>query len=358
MASESRPGSAGSSPATDRPRFDIGNVPGVRLVREYRRDRFLPDFGAAIAVAALMVPHGMAYAQLAGVPAVTGLYTTVVAVLVYALVGPSRHLLLGPDSSLAPLIAAAVALVVADGDPAGAVAAAGLLALMTGGLCLLAGLLRLGYIAELLSRPVQLGYLNGLAIVMVASQLPTLFGFDGGGGSVPEILDGFFTGIADGLVNTWSLAIGLASLAVMLLGARMLPRFPAVLMAVVLAIAVVEALDLVSEGVPVVGEIPDGFPSPSIPSVDLDWVWPLFLASFGLTWVTLTDTTALSRGMAARNSEHVDANSEIMALGASNAAAGLFQGFPVSASTSRTATARAAGGTSQMVGVISAVTVT
>jgi len=155
----------------------LGRVPGVRLVRGYRRDLLRGDVVAGVAVTALMIPHGMAYAQLAGVPAVTGLYTTVTALLAYALFGPSRQLLLGPDSSLAPLIAAALAIVVTDGDPATAIAGAGVLALMTGALCVLAGLSRLGSIAELLSRPVELGYLNGLAIVMVVSQLPKLAGF-------------------------------------------------------------------------------------------------------------------------------------------------------------------------------------
>ena len=186
-----------------------------------------------IAVTALMIPHGMAYAELAGVPAVTGLYTTVAAVLTYALVGPSRVLLLGPDSSLAPLIAAAIAIVAADGDPAEAIAIAGVLALMTGGCCLLVGLLRAGYVAELLSRPVQLGYLNGLAIVMVASQLSKLCGFSSGGATVPEYLDGFLQGVADGLVNGWALGLGLACLAVIGVLGRWWRRVPGVLVAVI-----------------------------------------------------------------------------------------------------------------------------
>ncbi len=331
MALVSRRNSPGEPDAPAGAGGVLRRLPGVRLVAEYRADQAAPDLWAAIAVTALMVPHGMAYAQLAGVPAVTGIYTTIIAVLAYAVVGPSRHLLLGPDSSLAPLIAAALALVVTNGDPADAIAAAGVLAVMTGCLCLLAGLLRLGYTAELLSRPVQLGYLNGLAIV------------------------GTVDGIADGLVNTSALAIGVGCLVLILVTGRRSPRFPGVLLAVVVAIAAVEAFDLVGEGVPVIGEIPQGFPSPSVPSVSTDWLWPLFLASFGVTWVTLTDTTALSRGMAVHDGDRVDPNTEIMALGASNVAAGLFQGFPVSASTSRTATSRAAGGTSQMVGIISAV---
>ena len=283
----------------------------MRMLQRYRRDQLLPDFGAAVAVTALMIPHGMAYAELGGVPAVTGLYTTVVAVLAYAVFGPSRHLLLGPDSSLAPLIAAAIALVLSNGSPADAIAIAGVLALMTGMMCWLVGVMRLGYIAELLSRPVQLGYLNGLAIIMVCSQAAKLCGFSAGGETVPQILDGFVSGLADGLLNWWALGVGVAALAVILLVARTWPRVPGVLIAVVGAIAAVEVFDLVAEGVPVVGEIPQGFPSPSLPSVDTGDLWPLFLASLGLTWVTLADTTALSRGIAARNGDRVDPNADI-----------------------------------------------
>ena len=334
--------------------IDPGRIPGVRMVRGYRLAQLPQDAIAAIAVTALMIPHGMAYAELAGVPAVTGLYTTVAAVLTYALVGPSRVLLLGPDSSLAPLIAAAIAIVAADGDPAEAIAIAGVLALMTGGCCLLVGVLRAGYVAELLSRPVQLGYLNGLAIVMVASQLSKLCGFSSGGETVPEYLDGFLQGVADGLVNGWALGLGLACLAVIGVLGRWWRRVPGVLVAVIGSIAAVELLDLTQRGVPVVGSIPGGFPTPSLPTVPWDTVPSLLIAALGLTWVTLTDTTALSRGLAARGGDRVNPNSEIMALGASNIAAGFFRGFPVSASTSRTTTAQASGGRSQMVGVISA----
>ena len=334
--------------------IEPSRIPGVRMVRRYRVTQLPGDAMAAIAVTALMIPHGMAYAELAGVPAVTGLYTTVAAVLAYALLGPSRTLLLGPDSALAPLIAAAIALVVSDGDPVEAVAIAGVLALMTGGLCALVGALRFGYVAELLSRPVQIGYLNGLAIVMVASQLSKLCGFDSGGETVPEYLDGFISGVADGAVNQWALGLGLASLAAIGVLAKWWRRIPGVLVAVIGSTLAVELFDLTARGVPVVGAIPGGFPTPSIPAVGWDSLPTLLLAALGLTWVTLTDTTALSRGLAANGGERVDPNSEIMALGAANVAAGLFQGFPVSASTSRTTTARASGGRSQMVGVISA----
>lgn len=333
------------------------HLPGWQLVRTYRRSWLRGDLAAGFAVTALMIPHGMAYAELAGVPAVTGLYTTITSVLAYALFGPSRLLLLGPDSSLAPLIAAAIAVVVTDGDPAAAIATAGMLALMSGGLCVLAGVSRLGSIAELLSRPVQLGYLNGLAIVMVVSQAAKLAGFRTDAETPVEQAGDFVTGVGDGLVNGTTLLLGVAALVTILVLVRVSPSIPGVLVAVVGTIVVVRVFDLVDRGVSVVGVLPSGFPSPAWPSIEAGDVPSLLLASVGLAWVTLSDTTALSRGFAGRTGDRVDPNSEIMALGASNIAAGAFQGFPVSASTSRTTIAHASGGNTQLTGLISAVLV-
>jgi len=332
-------------------------VPGVQMIRRYRSEWLRGDLMAGVAVSALMIPHGMAYAELAGVPAVTGLYTTITAVLAYALFGPSRVLLLGPDSSLAPLIAAAIAITASDGEPGTAIAIAGMLALMTGGFCVLAGLSRLGSIAELLSRPVQLGYLNGLAIVMVVSQASKLAGFSVSGDTPIEQTRDFVTGVADGLVNVSALLIGVTALISILVLSRVSSSIPAVLIVVVGAIVTVRVFDLADDGVAIVGELPRGFPSPAWPSVELATVPSLMLASVGLAWVTLSDTTALSRGFAARTGERVDPNREIIALGISNVAAGAFSGFPVSASTSRTTIAHASGGNTQLVGVVSAVLV-
>jgi high affinity sulfate transporter 1 len=329
-------------------------LPGVRLVTHYRREWLRGDVTAGLAVTALMVPHGMAYAELAGVPAVTGLYTTISAVIAYALFGPSRSLLVGPDSSLAPLIAAAIAVVGSNGEPVNAIAIASILALMTGGVCLLAGLSRLGSIAELLSRPVQLGYLNGLASVMLCSQASKLAGFSVDGEVPLEQIRDFVVGVRDGLVVTSSLAVGFFALVTILLLARVSSSSPGVLIAVVGAIIAVRFLDLADDGVVVVGALPSGFPTPTWPSVDVGSLPSLVLAAVGLAWVTLSDTTALSRGFAARSGERVDPNREIMALGASNIAAGVFQGFPVSASTSRTTVGHASGGNTQLVGMISA----
>jgi high affinity sulfate transporter 1 len=309
------------------------------------------DVVAGLAVTALMVPHGMAYAELAGLPAINGLYTTVAALIAYAAVGPSRYLLLGPDSSLAPLIAATVTLAVVGTDPAQAVAVGALLALSTGAICIVAGLFKLASIAELLSRPVQLGYLNGLALVMVISQLSKLFGF-----SVPtatplvrlvDTVDGLFEGRTD----LPTLAVGLAALVgIVALAGR--PRIPMVLVAVVGATLAVTILDLSS--LAVIGEVPRGFPRPGLPDLDAGDLGTIFAASFGLAWVTLTDTTALSRGFARRTGEVVDPNREIIALGTANLAAGAFAGFPVSASTTRTTLAFTSGGQTRAVGLVSA----
>ncbi|NNE95328.1 MAG: SulP family inorganic anion transporter, partial [Acidimicrobiales bacterium] len=277
--------------------------------------------------------------------------TTVAALVIYAIVGPSRFLLLGPDSSLAPLIAATVTLAVAGDSPEHAIAVGSLLALSTGAICIAAGFANLGSIAELLSRPVQLGYLNGLAIVMVISQLSKLFGFSVSSSSPPRRLLETLEGIADGQTDAAALTIGgLALVGMVALASH--PRIPMVFVAVVAATVAVWAFDLTD--LDVIGEVPRGFPTPAVPDLDAGDLTTIFAASFGLAWVTLTDTTALSRGFARRTRETVDPNREIIALGASNMAAGAFAGFPVSASTTRTSLAYASGGRSKAVGLISA----
>ena len=325
-----------------------------RLLTDYRREFVRGDITAGLAVTALMVPHGMAYAELAGVPAVTGLYTTVAAVITYALIGPSRLLLVGPDSALAPLIAAAIALTASGSDPATAIAIAAVLALMSGALCLLAGLARLGSIAELLSKPVQLGYLNGLAIVMVTSQLAKLAGFSTDREMPIQQSIDFVSGVFEGAAEPIALMIGLLGVATIVVLARTLVWIPGVLVVVVASTALVAALGFADGTVDVVGALPAGFPAPAWPSIDAGSIPSLMLASVGLAWVTLSDTTALSRGFAGRTGEHIDPNDEIMALGVANLAAGAFGGFPVSASTTRTTTSAAAGGNTQLVGFISA----
>src|SRR5512137_1444035 len=219
----SAPQHAAAEPAAGSPRgllpqppTGVGRwLPGLQTLQHYQGGQLRGDVVAGLAVTALLVPQGMAYAELAGLPAVTGLYTTILALLAYALFGPSRILVLGPDSALAPMILAAILpLVGADGDPAKAVALASALAILMGVICLVAGFARLGVITELLSKPLRIGYLNGIAVVVVVSQLPKLFGFSVEAESTPGKFWEFLQGLADGLTNWYALAIGAACLAV------------------------------------------------------------------------------------------------------------------------------------------------
>ena len=340
---------------TDRLARLARRVPGVRLARGYRRRWLRGDVFAGVVLTTLLVPQGMAYAELAGLPPVTGLYTTVLALLTYAVFGPSRILVLGPDSALGPLIAAAILpLVGADGDPAKAVALAGMLAVLTGVLCIGAGLARLGLLAELLSKPVRIGFLNGIAVVVLVGQLPKFFGFDTNATGLLDEFEAFVRGVVDGETVPAALLIGAASLAVIIGFQAWSPKVPGILIAVVGATIATGVFNLTEHGVSVVGAIPGGFPTPAIPSVSFDDIAALFVAAAGLAFVTLSDTVTLSRIFAGRRGESVDANKEIVALGAANIAAGCFQGFPVSASASRTALADSAGSRTQITGVVGA----
>ncbi len=324
-------------------------------MRTYRREWVRADLLAGLGLIALLVPQGMAYAELAGLPPVTGLYTTLVALLAYAAFGPSRILVLGPDSALGPLIAAALLpLIGAGGDPSKAVALAGMLALLMGALCVAAGFARLGVLAELLSKPVRIGFLNGIAVVVFVGQLPHLFGFSSDAQGLADEARTFVRGVRDGRTVPAALMVGIGTLAVILVAHRLRPGIPGVFLAMVAAGIATAALDLTAHGVTVVGAIPSGLPVPTFPAVAPADVGSLLVAAAGMAFVTLTDTTVLSRSLAARRGEQSDANQEIVALGAASVAAGLFQGFPVSVSASRTAVAESSGSRTQMTGVVAA----
>lgn len=330
-------------------------LPGVRTIITYRGDWLGPDVVAGLALTALLVPQGMAYAELAGLPPVTGLYTTVLALAAYAVFGPSRVLVLGPDSALAPLIAAAV-VPLSAGDPARAVSLAAVLALLTGVVCVGTGLARLGAITELLSKPVRVGYINGIALVVLVSQLPKLLGFStDADGWVAEVA-AVISGVASGNIDPTAMGLGVSSLAIMLLAGRLSPRIPGVLIATVgatLAVAMFDLADVVS----VVGPLPAGLPTPAVPLVGVADLAPLGVAAVGIALVAFADTAALSTTFAAKLGDPVDPNQDIAALGAANLAAGMFQGFPMSGSSSRTAVADAVGSKTQLTGVIGAVSI-
>ena len=243
-------------------------VPGLAVVRSYRRAWLPKDIVAGLVLSALLVPQGMAYAELAGLPAVTGLYTSILCLLGYAIFGPSRVLVLGPDSALGSMIAATILpLMLAGGDPARAVALASLLAVLVGVLMTIAGLARFGFVADLLSKPTQIGYMNGLAVTIVVGQLPKLFGFSVDADGLLAEAKGFAVGLANGDANATAAAIGVSALVGILLLNRLLPKLPSVLIVVVLSAVVVNLLNLESKGVDTIGVLPQGFPPFTLPLV-------------------------------------------------------------------------------------------
>ena len=332
-------------------------VPGWTVVSTYQR-RWLPkDVVAGLVLSALLIPQGMAYAELAGLPPITGLYTSILCLLGYAVFGPSRVLVLGPDSALGPMIAATVMpLLVAGGDPAKAVALASLLAILVGVIMAVAGLAKFGFIADLLSKPTQIGYMNGLAVTIVVGQLPKLFGFSVDANGLLSEFSAFVSQVADD-ANAAAATVGLASLAGILLLQRLLPKVPAVLVAVVLASIAVNAFDLQAHGVKTIGVLPRGFPPFTIPTAAWSDVPPLFVGALAIAVVALADTMSTASSFASRHGERVRGNQEMIGIGAANIGAGLFQGFPVSTSGSRTAVADQAGSRSQVTGVVGAVVI-
>jgi high affinity sulfate transporter 1 len=332
--------------------FTLGRGLGLS---SFRREWLIKDIVAGTVLTTLLVPQGMAYAELAGLPPITGLYTTILCLLGYAVFGPSRILVLGPDSSLGPMIAATILpLAGAGGDPKRAIALASMLALMVGAIMVLAAVAKLGFIADLISKPTMIGYMNGLALTILVGQLPKLFGFKVDADGFLGELAGFFKGLADGKAVAASAAVGIAGIAVILVLQRWLPKIPAVLVAVVLAIAAASVFSLADHGVSLVGVLPKGFPPLTIPDIGVADLGPLFAGALGIAVVSLADTISTASAFAARTGQEIDGNGEMIGIGAANLAAGLFQGFPVSTSGSRTAVAERSGSKTQLTGVTGA----
>jgi high affinity sulfate transporter 1 len=311
---------------------------------------------AGVVLATMLVPVGIAYAVASGLPGIYGLYATIIPLLVYALFGPSRILVLGPDSALAGVILGVV-LPLSGGDPLRAVTLASMMAIVSGTVCILAGIARLGFVTELLSKPIRYGYMNGIALTVLISQLPTLFGFsierDGPLKSLQAIADA----ILEGRTNWPAFAVGAGTLAVILL-LRGNKRLPGILIAVVGATVIVGMLDLASRyDVAVLGPLPQGLPSFVTPWITTSDIVPVLIGGCAAALVSFADTSVLSRAFAARTGAHVDPNQELVALGVANLAAGLFQGFPVSSSSSRTPVAEAAGARTQLANVVGALAI-
>ena len=331
-------------------------LPGLQTLGHYQAAWLPRDLVAGLVLTTMLVPVGIAYAVASGVPGIYGLYATIVPLLAYALFGPSRILVLGPDSSLAAVILAVV-LPLSGGEPMRAVALASMMAVVSGLVCILIGVLRLGFVTELLSKPIRYGYMNGIALTVLISQLPKLFGISiDGGGPVRDVTQ-LITAVLDGKVNWVAFAVGASTLAAILLLKRF-HRVPGLLLAVVGATVAVGVLGLDQDAaVKVLGPLPQGLPSFTLPWIGLADLGQVVIGGCAVAMVAFADTSVLSRTYAARTRTRVDPNQEMIGLGVANLAGGLFQGFPISSSSSRTPVAEAAGAQTQLTGVVGAVAV-
>ena len=331
-------------------------LPGVDTLHRYEKSWLRHDIVAGLAMTTMLVPVGIAYAEASGVPGINGLYATIVPLLAYALFGPSRILVLGPDSALAALILTVV-LPLSAGEPQRAVALAGMMAIVSGVVCVAAGLARLGFITELLSKPIRYGYMNGIALTVLLSQVPKLFGFSVTAKGPLRQAWGIVDKVLAGSTNVVALAIGASTLALILLLKRR-PRVPAILIAVVAATVVVAAFHLATRaGVSVLGPLPRGLPSPRLPLIHVNDLVPTLMGGVAVALVSFADTSVLSRTYAARLHTPVDPNQEMVGLGVANLATAFFQGFPISSSSSRTPVAEAAGARTQLTGVVGALAI-
>jgi len=331
-------------------------LPGLVTLRQYQASWLTHDIVAGVVLATMLVPVGIAYATASGVPGIYGLYATIIPLLAYALFGPSRILVLGPDSSLAAVILGVV-LPLSGGNPHRAITLAGMMAVVSGTACILAGVARLGFVTELLSKPIRYGYMNGIALTVLISQLPKLFGFSIESSGPLKDLWAIGAAVLGGRTNWTAFAVGAGTLTVILL-LKNSKRVPGILIAVVGATVIVGALDLARRaGVSVLGQLPQGLPAFTIPWITSADIVPVLIGGCAVALVSFADTSVLSRAYAARTGAKVDPNQEMVGLGAANLAAGFFQGFPISSSSSRTPVAEAAGARTQLTGVVGALAV-
>ena len=331
-------------------------LPGLNTLRAYESSWLRHDLVAGLVMTTMLVPVGIAYAEASGVAGINGLYATIVPLLAYALFGPSRILVLGPDSALAAVILTVV-LPFSVGEPQRAVAVASTMAIVSGIVCVAMGVARLGFITDLLSKPIRYGYMNGIALTVLLSQIPKLFGFSVTAGGPLRLVWGIVNKVLAGSTNLMALAIGLSTLALILLLKRWL-RIPGILLSVIAATVVVAAFDLATRaGVSVLGPLPRGLPLPRLPLVHVDDIVPILTGGLAVALVSFADTSVLSRTYAARLHTKVDPNQEMVGLGVANLAAAFFQGFPISSSSSRTPVAEAAGAKTQLTGVVGALAI-
>ncbi|HLG82439.1 MAG TPA: sulfate permease [Bradyrhizobium sp.] len=331
-------------------------LPGLQTLRRYEAAWLPHDIFAGLVLTTMLVPVGIAYSAASGLPGIHGLYATIVPLLIYAVFGPSRILVLGPDSALAGVILGVVT-PLAAGDPTRAVTLAGMMAIVSGAVCIFAGIARLGFVTELLSKPIRYGYMNGIALTVLISQLPKLLGFSIESEGPLRDLWAIADAIHDGRTNLAAFGIGLGTLIIILL-LKNQKSVPGILIAVVAATAMVGALDLGARfGVKVLGPLPQGLPGFAVPLIGINDIIPVLTGGAAIALVSFADTSVLSRTYAARLGTAVDPNQEMVGLGAANLASGFFQGFAISSSSSRTPVAEAAGARTQLTSVVGAVAI-
>lgn len=331
----------------------LGLLPGVQSLRAYKASYLPPDLAAGVTLGAVMVPVGLAYGELAGLP-LAGLYGSMLPLLAYALFGSSRQIVVGPDSAMAAIVAVVV-LPMAVGDAGRLALLATGLGVMVGVLCLLAGALKLGFIANFLSKPVIVGFMHGLALVITAAQLPKLLGLESTGQTTIEQ----FVSVAGRLDQSHlpSLAIGAACVAIILSCRYLAPKIPGAIVALVASGLAVALWDLDKAGVALVGTIPSGLPGLSLPLLSLADFEALLPVALAAALLSFSDTMVVARAFAARGGERIDADQELIALGVANLVSGLSKGLPISASDSRTAVAETAGARTQATSIIAALVI-
>ncbi|HCF4148876.1 TPA: SulP family inorganic anion transporter [Pseudomonas aeruginosa] len=329
-------------------------VPGLDSLLHYRRAWFRPDVQAGLSVAAIQIPTAIAYAQIAGFPPQVGLYACILPMLIYALIGSSRQLMVGPDAATAAMVAAAIT-PLAAGDPQRLVDLSMIVAIMVGLFSIVAGLARAGFIASFLSRPILVGYLNGIGLSLLVGQLGKLFGYE-------AATSGFVAGILALLENLlhihWpTLILGSLSLLLMVLLPRRFPQLPGALCGVLLASLAAALLGLDRYGVELLGEVPAGLPQLSWPQTSLEELKSLLRDATGITVVSFCSAMLTARSFAARHGYSINPNHEFVALGLANIGAGVSQGFAISGADSRTAVNDMVGGKTQLVGVVAALVI-
>jgi high affinity sulfate transporter 1 len=328
--------------------------PGLAIFETYSFSKLGMDLLAGLALSAILVPAGMAYAMAAGLPAVYGLYATIVPLIVYAILGPSRILILGPDSTLAGLIAATI-LPMAATDVDRALSLGGMLAVITGVICLVAGWSKLGFVTDLISKPIRYGYMNGIALTVLIAQLPKMLGFSATGDNILQLCKSIFISLLESKINLMATAISVASLVIILGCKYWSPKIPGILLAVLSSSVFVWWFNLESvSSLGVVGPLPQGLPDLSIPMVSLADLRILIPAALAIALVSFADLSILSRVYSHKYRDKVNANQELVAIGAANFFTGLFQGFPIGGSASRTPVAESAGAKTQLAGLFGA----